>query len=87
MQLHAAIYKRDTEKVYATLKAMEALHKKSKLKSSTAGRARTRADLAKEGVGQPLSQNTAPSTGPMQEAGMTDRLDTRGPSMISSMYA
>lgn len=83
MQLHAAIYKRDTEKVYATLKAMEALHKPSKLKSSTAGRARTRADLAKEGVGQPLSQNTAP----LSEAGMTDRLNTRGPSMISSMYA
>jgi hypothetical protein len=48
-QLHDAIFKRDTYAVYAALKNMEGLHKKSTKSSSTQGRARANTALAYEG--------------------------------------
>lgn len=49
VQLHTAIFKRDTKEVYLALKNMERLHKNSKLSSSTQGRARANTALAYEG--------------------------------------
>ncbi len=49
VELHDAIFKRDTKAVYLALKNMERLHKNSKKASSTQGRARSNTALAYEG--------------------------------------